>query len=192
MVVRDHLHDEDGPIAGMPGWTNKRSVDANACGGTKVVISRGRRKLDADQQALAKVYDVQFPTKLNFDPANPKAKEDSTKRFNDYVENLKKVSLEANERYKKVATDDKADPAARAAGAARIAQVSFRFAAVLARAPIPADMHKGEFAKDQLEAYCSMMEEVAEPLAQSGEQAIAKACERSTDGWWASLCPPKA
>ncbi|MEO8549623.1 MAG: hypothetical protein ABI678_06605, partial [Kofleriaceae bacterium] len=153
--LRDRLHDEDGPVAGMPGWNLKRLVDANVCGGTRVVVSRGRRKLDPDQTALAKLYDVPFPAGLDFDPAAKAKQQASLKRFNAYVEQLTKVGAEARERYTKVVADKSAELAARTAAAARIAQVSLRFAAALARAPIPADVRTGEFAKEKIEAYCS-------------------------------------
>jgi len=190
--LRDRLHDDDGPLPGMPGWNLKRVADATVCGGTKVVVSRGRRKLDADQAALAKLYEVQFPADLDFDPAVKAKKEASLERFNAYVEQMKKVASEANDRYAKAARDSTGDASVRAAAAARIAQVSLRFAAALARAPIPRNARTGEFAKDMVEAYCSAMEEVAEPLAARAQEALDACSKSGASGWWVTLCSPAA
>ncbi len=187
VALHDRLRDEAGEIAGMPGWNLKRVDDVTVCGNTRVVISRGKRKLDADQVALAKVYALAFPTTLNFDPADKKAIEASKTTFAAFVEEMKKVGKEATDKFQN--TLGTADPAIKAGAMARIGQVSFRMASLLVRAPIPKDYRSGDFAKDKTEAFCGKMEEVAESLVVHGEEALAVCAKAAApEGWYTPLC----
>lgn len=169
----------------MPGWTLKRVDDKTVCGGTRIVISRGKRKLDADQAQLSKVYSVRFPTDLNFGSANQKVVDASRKKFEEFVETMKKTGEEANKHFEANLTGD---ATAKAGAAARMAQVSLQMASLLARAPIPKDVRTGEMASEKIEAYCDKMEEVATPLAMRGQEALAACAKTGASGWFSALC----
>lgn len=166
----------------MPGWRVSHKADATVCGGTRVDIARGKRKLDPDQQALAKVYALALPNDLVFDPANPEVKAASMKRLTAFMDEMQATSKAAIDRY----AGEAKDPAMKPAAAARVAQVYFRIASVLARAPIPKDVRSGELQNDKVAAYCDAMEEIAEPMLKRAEEVL-PACAAVT-GWWTPLC----
>jgi len=184
--VRERLHDADGEIAGTPGWRLKRVADPNVCGGTRIGVSRSKRRLDPDQQMLSKVYSIEVPTDLDFDPAKPKVKEASTMRFQAFLDELGKTGGDARTMWMQTVKD----PATKAAAAARIAQASFRLASVLARLPVPKDVRTGEFAKDKVAAFCDMAAQYAEPILAAGEDALSTCATTSNApaGWWTPMC----
>src|SRR5881394_2443006 len=47
-ALLDRVHDKVGPVPGMPGWRLKRVEDKTVCGGTRIAIDKGKKKLDAD------------------------------------------------------------------------------------------------------------------------------------------------
>lgn len=187
----DRGHDKAGEVPGMPGWTLKRSDDKTVCGGTRLVLSRGKRKLDPDQAALAKVYGLVFPADLSFDPANKKATEASLKKFSEFVDTLQKTGADAKAHFEGVLTAGgvKNDPAASTAVIARLAQVHLQLASTVARAPIPKDVRTGDAAAEKIDAYCSKLEEVALPLATRGREALtACATSGAPAGWYSAYC----
>jgi hypothetical protein len=183
----DRLRDNPGEVHGMPGWSLKHVPDKTVCGGIRIAITKGKAKLEGDRLALSKVYALVFPTDLNFDEKNQKAKEASMKKFNDFVEQLQKVGKTATDEI--LAGITGTDAAAKAAGAARVGQVALRMAALIGRAPIPKDVRTGEAANEKIEAYCDKLEEVAEPLVARAEEAL-EACANAgaPAGWYTPLC----
>jgi len=188
LAILDRVHDKAGEIPGMPGWNLKRVEDKTVCGGTRIAISKGKRKFDKDQMALAKVYGIAFPANLNFDPANKQKVDDSMKRFDVFIKTMMKTGGDANAHFEANLTGT-SDPVAKAEAIARMAQVTFQMASLLARAPIPKDVRTGEFSADKTGAYCDKMQEVAGPLALRGQEAAA-ACAKAgaPAGWYSPLC----
>jgi hypothetical protein len=183
--VFDRLHDQPGEVAGMPGWAIKSQPDTTFCGGSKIITVKRKRKLEPEQQPLANVYALAFPTGLGF--AEPATKAASMKAIETWMKTLQSTAQAASGYYEGMI---QTDPAAKAHAAARIAQLSFRLAEVLARAEIPKDVRTGEFAADKIAAFCDEMGEIAEPLAQRGEEAL-KLCAGAAGGatgWWSSYC----
>jgi hypothetical protein len=122
---------------------------------------------------MAKVFALTFPTGLDFDP-DPKKKTKkaaSLAKFNDFVENMKKVSGDARKFYEGWLTDDKRDAEAKVRAVARIVQIHTRVASLLVRAEIPKDVRSGEFRDEKVSAFCDQMMQVAEPLVAQSEEA---------------------
>jgi hypothetical protein len=186
LAILDRMHDKAGEIPGMPGWSLKRVEDKTVCSATRIAITRGKRKLDADQLALAKVYGLTFPADLSFDPANKQGTEASLKRFSEFVEKMKKTGADATKHFEASLAGELP---AKTAAAARIGQVSLQMASLLARAPIPKDVRSGDMAAEKIDAYCDKMEEVAGPLAIRGQEALAVCAKAGAPaGWYSALC----
>lgn len=135
---------------------------------------------------------LQFPQNLNFDP-DPKKKAEtakSLKRFNDWVEQKKKVGGSATSKYEAVLGIK--DAANSITAAARLGQISQNFSDALFTAEIPKDVRTGEFADEKVEAFCDRMTEVAEPLEAASLNAYGVCLSKSTElGWfseWSKLC----
>lgn len=133
-----------------------------------------------------------FPANLNFDP-DPKfkaIKEKSLKRFNDWVEQKKKVGGNATKKYEGVLAIK--DAANSITAAARLGQISQNFSDALFTAEIPKDVRTGEFADEKVEAFCDKMTEVAEPLEAASLNAYGVCLGKSTElGWfseWSKMC----
>lgn len=171
----------------MPGWSLKRVPDKTVCGGIRIGVTRSKLKLSGDRLSLSKVYALVFPADLNFDEKNPKANAASMKKFNAFIEDLQKVGRTANDEI--LAGVTATDPASKAAGAARVAQVALRMASLIGRAPIPKNVRSDEFAKEKTEAYCDKLEEVAEPLVVRAEEALEACADAAAPaGWYTPLC----
>lgn len=137
----------------------------------------------SDDAPLAAVYAVSFPTDLVFDAEH---RERSLNEFNQWLDRMKHAADEATAHYEKrfAAT---LDPAA----LARIAQITDRFAALLLRAPIPADVRTGEFAAEQSKAYCDALATAAAPLVDRTDETLARCADLARGqpaGWWTSYC----
>jgi hypothetical protein len=191
--LAERLRDDSGDVAGLAGWKIERKADANHCSGFKIVTTRGKKKLSADDQQLANVYALTFPTGLNFEPGEKtkKVREASMKKLNEFVEKMTKVGGEARKHYEEILA--KRDARTSIDAIARMAQVQIRLSSLLVRAEIPKDVRTGEFAAEKTEAFCSRLTEVAEPLAGEAERAtqicIDKAAElQVAPGWWSAIC----
>lgn len=192
--VYDRLQDHGGPIAGLPGFSIKRTPSTSHCGGVKITTKRAKKIAPADKQ-IAAVFALEFPTGLDFDP-DPKhkaARERSMKKFNDFVSTMTKLGGEATTFYAdqaKTATD----AAKKASAMARVVQIQFRLTSVLARGEIPKDVRTGEFKDEKVAAFCDKMSEVSEPLLAQAESALelcaATARQSATTGWWNDVCGP--
>ena len=133
-----------------------------------------------------------FPQNLNFDP-DPKKKaikEKSLKRFNDWVEDKKKIGGSATKKYEGVLGIK--DAANSITAAARLGQISQNFSDALFTAQIPNDVRTGEFADEKVEAFCDAMTTVAEPLEAASLNAYGVCLAKSTElGWfsdWSKMC----
>jgi hypothetical protein len=195
-VLIDRLPDDSGDVAGLGGWKIQRKPDKTHCTGIAIVTTPGKKKLSADDQPLADVYALAFPTGLDFDP-NPthKAKrEASFKKFNGFIEKMKKVSGDARKVYEGWLADDHRDAEAKIRAVARIVQIQVRIASLLARAEIPKDVRSGEFVDDKIEAFCEKLSEVAGPLAAQAEESRNVCAEKlalsPSTGWWTAVCTP--
>ncbi|MBA3457014.1 MAG: hypothetical protein H0T42_28255, partial [Deltaproteobacteria bacterium] len=146
---------------------------------------------DADKDFEA-YLSLGFPQNLNFDP-DPKKKaikEKSLKRFNDWVEEKKKVGGSATKKYEGVLGIK--DAANSITAAARLGQISQNFSDALFTAQIPQDVRTGEFADEKVEAFCDAMTTVAEPLEAASLNAYGVCLSKSTElGWfsdWSKMC----
>jgi tetratricopeptide (TPR) repeat protein len=146
---------------------------------------------DADRDFEAYLT-LSFPQNLNFDP-DPKKKaikEKSLKRFNDWVEQKKKVGGSATKKYEGVLGIK--DAANSITAAARLGQISQNFSDALFTAQIPNDVRTGEFADEKVEAFCDAMTTVAEPLEAASLNAYGVCLSKSTElGWfsdWSKMC----
>ena len=183
------LRDAEGPVPGLAGYVLARSQDEHHCGGTKIVTSHGKGKVATDDQPLVDVYELAFPTGLDFSEAG---KQHSALRFKVWMKQMQDVGAKATEHYEAQLHDR--DARVQLAAAARLAQIRFRIASVIARAEIPADVATGDYAKDKIDAYCDALATAAEPLQASAEDA-AKACaekaaQLAVHGWWDQVCTP--
>jgi hypothetical protein len=183
-ALYDRLLDRDGPVAGMPGFATTRKADAAHCGGFAIVTTRGK-KVAKDDEPLAAVFALEFPTGLDF----AKHKDEAIKKFQAWMTQMQKVGTEATQHYENAAKS--AEPKVKLAAIARIVQIRARLASVLARATIPADVRTGDFAKDKVNAFCDLIEQVATPMSDAAESARATCAERMQGqpaGWWNDAC----
>jgi hypothetical protein len=184
-TVYEALRDTDGDIAGLAGFSIKRKTDPNHCGGIAIVTTRAK-KVAKDDQALADVFALEFPTGLSFDDEHKTA---SLKKFNAFMQQLTTVGAASRAYYEKKMHDG--DVVAKMAGAARMAQIFTRLASLLARAEIPLDVRTGDFAQDKIDAFCDRLVEVAEPMQGMAEQAMTECAAKKkivNGGWWDPVC----
>jgi tetratricopeptide (TPR) repeat protein len=146
---------------------------------------------EADKEFEA-YLDLRFPFGLNFDPA-PEHKAiaaKSRKRFDEWVNQKKKIGGAATAKYEAVLAIK--DPANSITAAARLGQISQNFSDALFTAEIPKDVRTGEFADEKVEAFCDRMTEVAEPLETRSLEAYGVCLAKSTElGWfseWSRMC----
>ncbi len=182
--VWDRLHEQDGPVPGLPGFSLSHKPDSKTCGGVTIVTTHPAKPPKADAE-LAALYTLEFPTGLDFE----KDKDGSKKKFEGWLGELQKRGSAAMAVYQKQAASG--NDAAKAAAVARIVQISLRTASVIARAPIPADVSRGDHAADKISAYCDQLAGVAEPLLASAEHSVAVCTEKlkqGPKGWWNDVC----
>lgn len=179
------IRDTDGDIAGLAGFSIKRKPDATHCGGFAIVTTRPK-KVAKDDQPMADVFALEFPTGLSFDDKHKTA---SVKKFDAFLQKLSTVGAASREYYEKKMHDG--DVVAKMAGAARMAQIFTRLASLLARAEIPLDVRTGDFAQDKIDAFCDRLVEVAEPIQALAEQAMTECAAKKAivnGGWWDPVC----
>ena len=184
-TVYEALRDTDGDIAGLAGFSIQRKVDPNHCGGIAIVTKRAK-KIAREDQPLADVFALEFPTDLSFDD---KHKTESTKKFNAFLQQLMKVGGAAREHYEQQVRTG--DPVMKVAAAARMAQLFTRLASLLARPEIPFDVRTGDFAQDKIDAFCDTLAKQAESIQAMAEQAIAACFAQKAQvngGWWDPVC----
>ena len=183
------LRDAAGPVPGLAGYELAQVKDASRCGGIRIVTTRGHARLAADDRPIADVLAIEFPTGLDFSGAH---KEASEKRFKTWLEQFQQTAKTAVDHYS--AQANAGDAHAQLAAIARMVQIRFRMASVLARAAIPKDVRTGDLAKDKIDAYCETLNTVAAPLLDSAEQAAQacadKAAQLGVHGWWDQVCTP--
>ena len=181
LSIYDRLHDDAGPIAGMPGFSVVHAVDPTRCGGIA-----SRVQLGTSDEPLADVLAIAFPSGLDFSQPN---KAQSLNRFDAWVKDMSQRGNTARTAYSTRITASDATAAQRAIAAARIVQLQRHIATQLVRAEIPLDVRSGEHADDKIGAFCDRMHEVAEPIVIMSEGA-AKACleHARTAGWWTRVC----
>lgn len=159
------LHDDAGDVPGLEGVEREHRGDATRCGGQARDV-RITSALGAEDQPLAALLELRFPTQLDFTDANREA---SMQRFQVFVDDLRARGNTARDHY--VGRLDAAtEPAGKAAAAGRLVVVHRHLAALLVRAEIPLDVRRGELATEKIEDYCAKMTAVAVPfLAQARE-----------------------
>lgn len=83
------------------------------------------------------------------------------------------------------------DAAVRAIAMARMVQLGYRVASLIARAPIPEALRTGDFAADTTAAYCAQFAEMALQLVEHADD-YARACAEKLvggpAGWWNAVC----
>ncbi|HET9624734.1 MAG TPA: tetratricopeptide repeat protein [Kofleriaceae bacterium] len=150
----------------------------------------GVSKVAAADQDFEAYLDLRFPFGLDFDPQNKGIAARSSKRFEEWVNQKKKIGGSATSKYEQVLAIK--DPANSITAAARIGQISQNFSDALFTAEIPKNVRTGEFADEKVEAFCDKMTEVAEPLEARSLEAYGVCLSKSTElGWfsdWSKLC----
>jgi hypothetical protein len=190
-AFHDRLRDVDGPVPGFAGYSLKRTPSTSHCGGTKVTLTRPRTVAPADKH-LATLYAIEFPSGLVFDPdpAKKAVREASLKKLDNFVKAVTKAGGDAAKFYGDKVKDK--DESVKLAAIARVAQIQFHVASVLARAEIPVDVRTGEFKDDKIAAFCDQMKMMSEPLVAQAEMALetcATAVKQATaKGWWNEVC----
>ncbi len=182
----------DAQIAGMPGYKIILKKDANYCGGQKLVVTRPR-KSSATDAALAHVLELASPIGLDFDPTPAKkaVKEKSMKRFNAFIEDLKKRGTAANELYA-AQIQSGGSPDMIYASTARSMQSGLHLLRLLRHVEIPKDVRTGEFAAEKIAAFCDKMAEVIVPMDEQLRPSFEKCREgvaKFPDAWWVAVCP---
>jgi len=187
-----------GPVPGAPSFVLVARADARHCGGQAIVVRRVRvgaaRAVDPE---LARVLELRGPTGLDFDPQHRDRARASTKAFQAWVDHTMRTVRTARDRYQQQVADAGASPQARVEAAAHVVVVLRRFADVLGRMEIPANVRNGPYAADMTKAFCDALAEKAQPVSTQADDASA-ACARMADegkvgpGWWSQVCvaPP--
>ncbi len=133
-----------------------------------------------------------FPKKLSFSTRNPKRKSDSERRFKTWMADKSKLAAEINSEYGEIKNIAGGGAAWAVAAAARSGQVSQNFAGGLFTAEIPAEVRKGPYAEDAVNAYCDAVTTAAEPLEEQSLRAFGFCLNLSTKlNWfnrWSRLC----
>ncbi len=179
-----------GPVAGMPSVHVSYVSDDRFCSGTALTTTIAG-PVAANDEPLRAFFAVSAPTGLSFDPDDKSAVEESLRRFNAFVETMKTLGATATKHYEEQLRST--DPAVSVPAAARISQISHRFATVMLHMEIPEDVRTGEFAEDKINAFCDKMEDVAEPLLQRAQEAATQCAARASEagpGWWENVCRP--
>jgi hypothetical protein len=183
--IYDRLRDADGAVPGLTGFSTKRVRDPKRCGGFSILVKKGKKVAPSDAK-IAAMFALEFPIDLDF--SEPK-KAGSLLKLNAWVESMTKTTADANTHYQGQFAST--DLGVKAAATARLTQLYFRAASVLARAEVPVDIRTGDNADEASLAYCDVIGSKAEPLLTLGLQAL-EACQKHTKvapaGWWADLC----
>ncbi len=187
--IYDRLRDDDGAVVGLKGFSTKRVRDPKRCGGFSILVKKSKKVAPSDAH-LAAMFALEFPVDLDFSETK---KAGSLLKFNAWIQTMTTTSGAANSHYQgRFAAVDLSE---KAAGAARLSQVMFRAASVLARAEVPLDIRNGDNVDEATLAYCDVLASKAEPFLELGLQAL-EACQKHTKvapaGWWAELCAPPA
>lgn len=183
--IQDRLRDGDGAVAGLTGFSTKRVRDPRRCGGFSILVKQGKKVAPSDAK-IAAMFALEFPLDLDFSDTK---KAGSLLKLNAWIETMTKTTADANTHYQGqfAATD----LGVKAAATARLSQLYFRAASLLARAEVPLDIRTGDNVDEATLAYCDMIGGKAEPLLTLGLQAL-EACQKHTRvapaGWWAELC----
>jgi hypothetical protein len=180
------LRDAPGPVPGLDGYVTALVSDAGFCGGRRQETYRSSTLPSAEQQPLADMYAdaLVFPRNLDF--LHDRDASDAV--LNAWFANMKSTAEGAVEHY----TMTLADQRPRLEAMARMAQVQFRAASLLARAAIPPDVSTGELAADKMDAYCDALHSLVWPLLEKAEEGARMCGDRAADaglqGWWTEIC----
>lgn len=183
--IYDRLHDVDGAVAGLTGFSTRRVRDPKRCGGFSILVKKSKKIAPSDAK-IAAMFALEFPIDLDFSETK---KAGSLLKLNAWIEAMTKTLRETNTHYQQQFAST--DLNLKVAAAARLAQSNFRAASVIARAEVPLDVRAHDNADQVTTAYCDALAEKAEPLLALGTQAL-EACQKHTiaapAGWWADLC----
>lgn len=183
--IYDRLRDGDGAVPGLTGFSTKRARDPKRCGGLSILVKKGKKVAPSDAK-IAAMFALEFPIDLDFSETK---RAGSLLKFNAWIEMMTRTTADANTHYQGLFAST--DLAIKAAATARLSQLYFRAASVLARAEVPLDIRSGDNADEASIAYCDVIGSKAEPLLSLGLQAF-DACQKHTRvapaGWWAELC----
>ncbi len=139
---------------------------------------------------LEAYFTLAFPTNLDFSAQRPAVARKSMTRFDAWLGGKEAAGRRAAEKFSQVLSLK--DNASSIAAAARIGQISQHFADALFTAEIPRDLRSGPYAEDQIESYCDVLTEKADPLALRALDAYGVCLSKSTElGWfseWSKLC----
>ena len=189
----ERLHEVAGPVPGLAARAISLEADRWRCGETAIVTTQiaGQPVAEADEP-LAAVYELAFPAGLDFSAERPAAKDASTARIQQFLEDLTAVAGVARSSYEALATGG-SDAQAKVTAMARLAQSYRRIASTLMRAEVPLDVRGGEFADDKRAAYCDTLATQGESFLDLADQVAAACAKVAADaklaaGWWTAVC----
>jgi hypothetical protein len=181
------LREAPGPIAGLPGYAVRHTPDPSYCGGIRVTIDRPSGTPSALDQPFVDALALEFPGGLDFEGNRDAA----MKKFQAFMQQIKDVGDKAQKHYLVVAEHGGLE--GKLTAMARMAQISFRLGSLIARAPIPADLARGPYAADKIDAYCDHIVEIGVALEHQGLSLVSSCAQeaaRAQRGWWIDVCRP--
>jgi hypothetical protein len=170
----DRLRDEGGAVPGLSGFALQRRPDSTRCGGVAITVVPGAKT----DEPIAEAFALESPTGLDYSRHKVGASKRKLAAFRDDVERLRKATIQAYW--------DRT-PRGTPAEYARIAQLHFRLASIVARAEIPIDQRTVAGAR----AFCDDAQDRAESLLAWAGEALAKCAKvlpAASNGWWTAVC----
>ncbi|MEM9488038.1 MAG: hypothetical protein AAGC55_02775 [Myxococcota bacterium] len=139
------------------------------------------------------VLAVRVPTGLAFDAKNARTRKRAEERFARWRTETQMSYVAARDALSPLTVDEAArvDAGLAALAAARLAQLNEHFASFLRRSWIPGDVRQGEWAEQNIKAYCSTTEKTAALLDQQAQAAYARCATLARDKQIASELPRK-
>jgi hypothetical protein len=182
-----------GALPGSPGIVVKTKGSDAHCGG--VALTASVKKAKKPDKRLAAVFALKFPSGLDFDPKSEAKRQKSMERFDTWLSSLETLARDAASHFSGTMTDQNVTPADRIAAAARFVQVTRWTSHMIARAPIPKSLMKGEFAADAQRIYCDTLADKAAPSEGLAIDAAQRCRDLAAslavgDGWWDEACAP--
>ena len=184
------LHDTPGPIAGLPGFTFTRTLDATHCGGIALAVTRDSNVAIAPgDQPLVDVLAMTFPTDLDFSDGH---REQARTTFDHWLTDTSQRAEAAVAAFTQQSSQA-TDPTVKVEANARVVQTLRYFAGLLLRAQMPIDVRTGDNADDKRDAFCDAVATAADPLLEKASKVAlvcANAGKTAQSGWWTSVCVP--
>jgi hypothetical protein len=157
--------------AAMAAWANVRtefeSHQAELLSDPAAVAAYQMAQCALEAPAFEAYLALQFPSNLNFDPADPLRLDASLVAFTQWVQTKSAAGQRLRARFDEI---NEVDVAENNAISARKAATFENFAASLMHGEIPISVRTGEFAEEKSQAYCDAIEAQAKPLRAAAQR----------------------